>query len=125
LTETSGNDSTEDDNSIACIEEKFLADDDSSDDPDSEEVKISVKRQHKLLRRKRRKLDRAKEKAWQAQEKRRHKRKEKLIKVFEIMILFNIYFQSRMIRLDIKEQFTSKSKSCPITRQRNVCIFSI
>lgn len=82
-TETSGNDSAEDEGSpraeAACIiTDTFLADDSSDDD--SESVKISVKRQHRILRRKRRKLDRAKEKAWQAQEKRRHKKKEKLIK---------------------------------------------
>ena len=89
-TETSGNDSAEDERSprveAACIiTDTFLADDSSDDD--SESVKISVKRQHRILRRKRRKLDRAKEKAWQAQEKRRHKKKEKLIKVCTLYVL--------------------------------------
>ena len=74
----------------------FLADDSSDDD--SESVKISVKRQHRILRRKRRKLDRAKEKAWQAQEKRRHKKKEKLIKVCTIYVL-NL-FLSQMLFID-------------------------
>ena len=100
-TETSGNDSAEDEGSpraeASCmIADTFLADDSSDDD--SESVKISVKRQHRILRRKRRKLDRAKEKAWQAQEKRRHKKKEKLIKVCTIYVL-NL-FLSQMLFID-------------------------